>query len=82
MSSTIALAARAQLENEAFQAAIIRMEEALVYIIQNSEPDEVNKREEAYRRLKLLGGFIDELKAMTSDDAHERGRVAAQQMMK
>jgi hypothetical protein len=82
MPSTIALAARAQLENEAFQAAIIRIEEGLVYIIQNSEPDEVNKREDAYRKLKLLGNFIDELKAMTTDDAHERGRAEAHQMMK
>jgi hypothetical protein len=32
--------------------------------------------------LKVLADFIDELKGMTSDDAHERGRAATQQMMK
>jgi len=82
MPSTIAMAARAALENEAFQAAIVRMEEGYIDVIRNSEPHEAHKREEAYRKLKLLGDFIDELKGMTSDDAHERGRVAAQQLMK
>jgi hypothetical protein len=82
MPSNIALAARAQLENAAFQAAIVRMEEGYVDIIRNSEPHESNKREDAYRKLKLLGDFVDELKGMASDDAHERGRAEAHQMMK
>jgi hypothetical protein len=82
MPSTIAMAARAQLENEAFQAAIIRMEETQLDIIRASGWMETSKRENAYQMLRVIANFIDELKAMTSDDAHERGRAAAQQLMK
>jgi hypothetical protein len=82
MTSTIAMAAKAELENEAFQAAIVRMEEKWLDQIRFSAADEVERREYAYRMLKVLADFIDELKAMTSDDAHERARVTAQQMMK
>jgi hypothetical protein len=82
MASTIALAARAQLENDAFVQAIIRMEETQMDIIRASAPDETDKREYAYRMLRVLADFVDELKGMASDDAHERGRAAAQRMMK
>jgi hypothetical protein len=82
MPSTLAMAARAELENEAFQAAIVRMEEAWVDRIRTSASHEVEKREYAYRMLRVLADFIDELKAMTSDDAHERGRAEAAQLMK
>jgi hypothetical protein len=80
--SSLAIAARAELENEAFQAAIVRMEEKWMDRIRYSAGDEVELREYAYRMLKCLADFIDELKAMTSDDAHDRGRAEAAQLMK
>jgi hypothetical protein len=76
------MAARAELENEAFQAAILRMEETQLDIIRASDWSETSKRENAYQMLRVIADFVNELKAMTSDDAHERGRAAAQQMMK
>jgi hypothetical protein len=82
VTSTIALAARASLENEAFQAAIVRMEEKWIDRIRSSPLKATEDREYAYRMLLCLGDFIDELKAMTTDDAHARGRAAAQQLMK
>jgi hypothetical protein len=80
--STLAMAAKAELESEAFQQAIIRMEESWIDRICSSAPHELDKREYAYRMLKMLGDFVDELKAMTSDDAHQRGRAEAAQLMK
>jgi hypothetical protein len=82
VTSILATAARASLESEAFQAAIVRIEEKWLDHIRFSAADEVERREYAYRMLKVLADFIDELKAMTSDDAHQRARDAAQQMMK
>src|SRR4029434_5882076 len=82
MTSALAMAARAELENEAFQAAIIRLEEKWLDHIRYSNGDEVERREYAYRMLKVLADFVDELRAMTAIIAHERGRAATQQMMK
>lgn len=82
MSTHLALAAQASLDNEAFQQAIVRLEETQMDVIRASKPDQVAEREYAYRMLKVIGDFVDELKAMTSDIAHERGRAAAQQIMK
>jgi hypothetical protein len=82
MASTLAMAARAELENEAFQAAIIRMEETQMDIIRASDWSETSKRENAYQMLRVIADFINELKGMTSDDAHQRGRAEAHQLMK
>lgn len=82
MTTHLALAAKAELDNEAFQQAIVRMEETQMDIIRASDWNERDKRENAYRMLKVISDFVNELKAMTSDEAHERGRAAAQQMMK
>jgi hypothetical protein len=82
MPSTLATAARSQLENEAFQAAIVRMEEKWMDVIRWSASEERDKREYAYRMLKCIADFVDELKAMTSDDAHARSRAEAHQLMK
>jgi hypothetical protein len=78
----LALAAQAELDNEAFQQAIIRLEETQMDIIRASKPEDVATREYAYRMLKVISDFVNELKAMTTDVAHERGRAAATQMMK
>lgn len=82
MTTHLALAARAELESEAFQQAIIRMEEAQMDVIRASRPNETEVREYAYQMLRVISNFVDELKAMTTDTAHERGRAAATQMMK
>jgi hypothetical protein len=82
MPSTLAIAARAELENEAFVQAIIRLEETWLNVIRASALDETDTRENAYRMLRVIADFINELKAMTSDDAHQRGRAEAAQLMK
>jgi hypothetical protein len=82
MPSTIVMAARAELENEAFVQAIVHIEEKWIDRIRASALDATEDREYAYRMLRVLADFVDELKAMTSDDAHDRGRAQAQQMMR
>jgi hypothetical protein len=82
MTSHLAVAAKAELENDAFVQAITRMEEKWMDIIRYSATEDVAKREYAYRMLKTLGDFIDELKAMSGDEAHARRRDEAIQMMK
>lgn len=82
MTTHLALAAKAELDNEAFQQAIVRMEETQMDIIRASAPSQTEVREYAYQMLRVIGDFINELKAMTSDEAHARGRAQAEQMMK
>jgi hypothetical protein len=82
MTTHLALAAMAELDNEAFQQAIIRLEETQMDIIRASKAEDVETREYAYRMLRVISDFVNELKAMTTDAAHERGRAQAAQMMK
>lgn len=80
MTSRLASAAKAELSSEAFQQAIIRLEEKWLDEIRNSEPERIDRREIAYRMLKTLEDFVNELAAMASDEAHARGRAEAEQM--
>jgi len=82
MTTHLALSAMAELESEAFQQAIVRMEETQMDIIRASDWSDTAKREYAYRMLRVIADFVNELKAMTTDAAHDRGRAAAQQLMK
>ena len=80
MSTHLALAAQAELDNEAFQQAIVRLEETQMDIIRASKAEDVETREYAYRMLRVISDFINELKAMSGDMAHERGRATAHRM--